>query len=56
MLGNGRVEVACFDGEKRIAHIRGKMRKKVRDLSRSSGSLLRRFSTRSTTRARMSVT
>lgn len=30
MLGNGRVECACFDGEKRIAHIRGKMRKKVR--------------------------
>jgi len=29
MLGNGRLEVQCFDGEKRLAHIRGKMRKKV---------------------------
>lgn len=29
MLGNGKVEVLCFDGEKRTAHIRGKMRKKV---------------------------
>ena len=30
MLGNGRLEAMCFDGEKRLAHIRGKMRKKVR--------------------------
>lgn len=29
MLGNGRIEVACFDGVKRLATIRGKMRKKV---------------------------
>lgn len=29
MLGNGRVEASCFDGKKRIAHIRGKLRKKV---------------------------
>lgn len=29
MLGNGHVEATCFDGEKRIAHIRGKLRKKV---------------------------
>ncbi|BFZ56369.1 Translation initiation factor 1A [Savitreella phatthalungensis] len=29
MLGNGRLEAACFDGEKRLAHIRGKLRKKV---------------------------
>merc|ERR1719487_1128652 len=29
MLGNGRVEAMCFDGEKRLGHIRGKMRKKV---------------------------
>ena len=36
MLGNGRLEAQCFDGEKRLAHIRGKMRKKVRgsDFSR----------------------
>jgi translation initiation factor 1A len=33
MLGNGKVEVLCFDGEKRTAHIRGKMRKKVRPFS-----------------------
>jgi initiation factor 1A len=30
MLGNGRLEAQCFDGEKRLAHIRGQMRKKVR--------------------------
>jgi translation initiation factor 1A len=29
MLGNGRVEVQCFDGVKRLGHIRGKLRKKV---------------------------
>eukprot|EP00667_Euglena_gracilis_P025786 EG_transcript_30495 len=29
MLGNGRIEVVCFDGVKRLATIRGKMRKKV---------------------------
>lgn len=28
-LGSGHLEVQCFDGEKRIAHIRGKLRKKV---------------------------
>ncbi|KAK9470832.1 nucleic acid-binding protein [Dipodascopsis tothii] len=29
MLGNGRLEAQCYDGEKRLAHIRGKLRKKV---------------------------
>ena len=29
MLGNGRLEANCFDGRKRLCHIRGKMRKKV---------------------------
>ena len=29
MLGNGRLEAACFDGTKRLCHIRGKLRKKV---------------------------
>jgi len=29
MLGNGRCDVACCDGTKRMCHIRGKMRKKV---------------------------
>lgn len=29
MLGNGRVQATCFDGTVRIAHIRGKLRKKV---------------------------
>eukprot|EP00747_Dinoflagellata_sp_TGD_P060195 gnl/TRDRNA2_/TRDRNA2_151921_c0_seq1.p2 gnl/TRDRNA2_/TRDRNA2_151921_c0~~gnl/TRDRNA2_/TRDRNA2_151921_c0_seq1.p2 ORF type:complete len:142 (-),score=45.92 gnl/TRDRNA2_/TRDRNA2_151921_c0_seq1:164-589(-) len=29
MLGNGRAQVSCFDGTKRLCHIRGKMRKKV---------------------------
>jgi len=29
ILGNGRVEAACFDGQTRLCHIRGKLRKKV---------------------------
>ena len=29
MLGNGRLEAMCFDGVKRLCHIRGKLRKKV---------------------------
>ena len=29
MLGNGRLEAMCFDGLKRLCHIRGKLRKKV---------------------------
>jgi len=29
MLGNGRLEAYCFDGKKRLCHIRGKMRKRV---------------------------
>jgi len=28
MLGNGRLEAMCFDGTKRLAHIRGKLRKR----------------------------
>ena len=29
MLGNGRLEAYCFDGQRRLCHIRGKMRRKV---------------------------
>lgn len=29
MLGNGRLSAYCFDGTRRLCHIRGKMRKKV---------------------------
>ena len=29
MLGNGRCDVQCFDGIKRLAHIRGAMRNKI---------------------------
>ena len=29
MLGNGRCDVSCFDGTKRLCHICGKMRKRV---------------------------
>jgi translation initiation factor 1A len=29
MLGNGRLEALCFDGRTRLAHIRGKMVKRV---------------------------
>ena len=28
MLGNGRLDAMCFDGKKRLCHIRGKMRKR----------------------------
>lgn len=31
MLGNGRLEANCFDGTSRLCHIRGKLRKKVRE-------------------------
>jgi hypothetical protein len=33
MLGNGRLEAQCIDGTKRLCHIRGKMRKKVRAMT-----------------------
>lgn len=29
MLGNGRLEAMCFDGTKRLCHIREKLRKKA---------------------------
>ena len=29
MLGNGRIEAKCQDGETRLGQIRGQMRKKV---------------------------
>ena len=29
MLGSGRLEASCFDGTRRLASIRGKLRKKV---------------------------
>ena len=29
MLGNGRLEAICFDGQTRLGHIRGKFRKRV---------------------------
>ncbi|KAH3735936.1 hypothetical protein DPMN_042497 [Dreissena polymorpha] len=29
MLGNGRFEAMCFDGQKWLCHIRGKLRKNV---------------------------
>jgi translation initiation factor 1A len=29
MLGNNRLEAYCFDGQKRLCHIRGKMRRRV---------------------------
>lgn len=29
MLGNGRLEAICFDGRTRLAHIRGKLLKRV---------------------------
>ncbi|XP_013883221.1 eukaryotic translation initiation factor 1A X-linked b isoform X1 [Austrofundulus limnaeus] len=38
MLGNGRLEAMCFDGTKRLCHIRGKLRKKVEALFTWTGS------------------
>jgi initiation factor 1A len=32
-LGGGNMLVTCFDGETRIGHIRGKMRKKVNPIA-----------------------
>ncbi|XP_047393186.1 eukaryotic translation initiation factor 1A, X-chromosomal-like isoform X3 [Sciurus carolinensis] len=32
MLGNGRLEAMCFDGVKRLCHIRGKLRKKLKSM------------------------
>jgi hypothetical protein len=29
MLGNGQLEAMCFDGVRRLCHIRGKLKKKV---------------------------
>ena len=29
MLGNGRCDTYCFDGVRRLCHIRGKMRKRI---------------------------
>lgn len=29
MLGNGRLQAYCFDGENRLCHIRGKLRRRV---------------------------
>lgn len=38
MLGNGRLEAMCFDGVKRLCHIRGKLRKKVNEFITSVSS------------------
>lgn len=39
MLGNGRLEAHCMDGIKRLCHIRGKMRKKVRGAAQHGAPL-----------------
>lgn len=55
MLGNGRCDVYCFDGVKRLCHIRGKMRKRVwinvgdivliglRDFQDSKGDIIQKY-------------
>jgi len=57
MLGNGRCDVQCFDGTKRLCHIRGKMRKKVwvnqgdivlvslRDFQDEKGDIITKYTT-----------
>jgi translation initiation factor 1A len=59
MLGNGRLEAQCFDGARRLAHIRGKLRKKVwinqgdiillslRDYQDEKGDVIMKYSGRS---------
>eukprot|EP00914_Ancora_sagittata_P029085 GHVO01057451.1.p2 GENE.GHVO01057451.1~~GHVO01057451.1.p2 ORF type:complete len:144 (+),score=11.10 GHVO01057451.1:246-677(+) len=56
MLGNARVEANCFDGVKRLCHIRGKMRKRVwvnsgdivlislRDFQDCKGDIIQKYS------------
>jgi translation initiation factor 1A len=56
MLGNGRCEVYCFDGVKRLCHIRGKLRKKIwinigdvvliglRDFQEKKGDIILKYS------------
>ncbi len=60
MLGNGRLEAQCFDGARRLAHIRGKLRKKVwinqgdiillslRDYQDEKGDVIMKYSGKST--------
>jgi translation initiation factor 1A len=38
MLGNGRLEAKCQDGETRLGQIRGQMRKKVCHSEHASGA------------------
>jgi translation initiation factor 1A len=57
MLGNGRCETYCFDGVKRLCHIRGKMKKKIwinvgdivliglRDFQIQKGDILLKYNT-----------
>lgn len=57
MLGNGRCEAYCFDGIKRLCHIRGKLKKKVwinigdivliglRDFQEEKGDIIFKYST-----------
>jgi translation initiation factor 1A len=61
MLGNGRLEAQCFDGARRLAHIRGKLRKKVwinqgdiillslRDYQDEKGDVIMKYSGKSQT-------
>jgi len=63
MLGNGRLEAQCFDGARRLAHIRGKLRKKVwinqgdiillslRDYQDEKGDVIMKYSGRPPTQA-----
>ncbi|CAC27012.1 eukaryotic translation initiation factor 1A [Guillardia theta] len=56
MLGNGRCDTYCFDGIRRLCHIRGKMRKKVwintgdivlvalRDFQNNKGDIIHKYS------------
>ena len=41
MLGNGRLEAMCFDGTRRLCHIRGKLRK--RQWINTSGNIGKKF-------------
>ena len=46
MLGNGRLEGMCFDGIKRLCHVRGKLRKRQWINTSGKSQILRQLNVR----------
>lgn len=55
MLGNGRLEAKCQDGETRLGQIRGQLRKKVSRVGRTVGRWGERWATRSHTLGNLGI-